>query len=1182
MTVEAEPRSGFRDWAFKPSYDSDDDILGQFYVPLLERAQRYDRASGYFSSFGLALAARGVARFISGGGTMRLLVGCRLVEEDAKAMSGSGDELPQTIVNRLLTSLITADDFLAHRLGVLGWLAREGRLEIRVAIALDPQGRPLPGEDPYFHEKIGVAYDAAGDAVAFTGSANESVHGWRDNFENVDVYAAWSVPAHFNSKVEQFERHWSGKMKRFRVFGLPEALRRELVVLAPPPGEVPLTDFEERRPAIDRGLLARFLVDAPRMAGAEALAEATTGVKLFPHQRKVVERLAGLHPRSWLVADEVGLGKTISAGLALRRLLLAGLVSRALILAPKNVCRQWQDELFEKFGLWVPVHESGGFLHADGSFEAVAPGINPFAVHPVVIVSSHLARRRVWRPKVLEGGPYDLVVVDEAHHARRRGYYDRDIYDPNQMLRLLDEMRARGSARSLWLLTATPMQVDQIELRDLLAEIGLPSAWEDWRSFDRFFATLAGADSQDWSVVAKLLRAQFQSGVEPEPDLVAELDRLDPPEAWKIRKFHELSDPKMVVASLTSSGRRLLDQWARRHSPVGQLVTRHTRDTLRKYRQQGLLAENIADRDVVTQPIVLSPPERELYDEMDDLITRLMKAKGDMKGAGFVLTVYRRRLTSSWRAIEQTFGRRLANQLGVGQEDLDELAIDEEDEPNPDALPLSAGELDEMRSFHERLKQVQGQDSKVERLIIDIGEARARGDGAIVFTQYTDTLDRLREALAPVFPDRLATFTGDGGRRLHEGQWSTVSKMELVNAFTSGACEVLLATDAASEGLNLQAVGTLINFDLPWNPMRVEQRIGRIDRIGQKHAVVRVINYVIPGTVEDSVYRALADRIDLFHGALGALQPILGAAEGAMQRIYSAPRSERAKALEQELARLDKDADRLKGSGIDIDDDDPLPLPTYLPSPIDLEGLTTAITADLGLSIAHQGVASTTSPSRASHDPQDRAALVTYGHPDLQVALESLASSGVPEPLVRVEEGGVVSWARGDRVPPSLVGDPADLSDLGEPVALADAAAEASAAIQSTLGKRAILEARASSAAHRRTVDRIRGEFASTVRAGVSSWILLRSERQPFEPMTALALLSSESPGWLSVQAVAGWLEVDLRATLTDRATDGSTARQDAGAVRDELKGATDRLGQLFQEIARLRSSMELTGHVPA
>src|SRR5690606_13515362 len=169
-------------------------------------------------------------------------------------------------------------------------------------------------------------------------SVNESATAWTANFESFSVYTSWGVPGHYNFWADKFNKHWHGSVTGFRVFPLPEAARQELIALAPdePPDE---HDPEETFLTGGDTAIARFLALAPRLVNAApAVAEATTGVELFPHQRQVVERLAGAYPRSWLVADEVGLGKTISAGMALRRLLLAGEVKRALILAPANVC----------------------------------------------------------------------------------------------------------------------------------------------------------------------------------------------------------------------------------------------------------------------------------------------------------------------------------------------------------------------------------------------------------------------------------------------------------------------------------------------------------------------------------------------------------------------------------------------------------------------------------------------------------------------------------------------------------------------------------------------------------------------------------------------------------------------------------------------------------------------------
>ena len=283
--------------------------------------------------------------------------------------------------------------------------------------------------------------------------------------------------------------YWAGEVKGFRVYPLPQAVRERLLQLAPaqaPPERDPL----EPELPFSRRALARFARVAPRLPQAQALAEATSAVGLQPHQEQVVARLADEYPRSWLVADEVGLGKTISAGMALRRLLLAGEIQRALILAPANVCRQWQDELFEKFGLWVPRLEGRKLhgAHPDDVTE-VQPGENPYAAAPVLIASSHLARRAEHHERVIAAGPYDLLIVDEAHHARQKREPDR--YRPGRLLQLLDRVKDADAARATWLLTATPMQVEQLELRDLLIHVGLSGRLGDETGFMRYFAELA-------------------------------------------------------------------------------------------------------------------------------------------------------------------------------------------------------------------------------------------------------------------------------------------------------------------------------------------------------------------------------------------------------------------------------------------------------------------------------------------------------------------------------------------------------------------------------------------------------------------------------------------------------------------------------------------------------------------
>ena len=146
----------------------------------------------------------------------------------------------------------------------------------------------------------------------------------------------------------------------------------------------------------------------------------------------------------------------------------------------------------------------------------------------------------------------------------------------------------------------------------------------------------------------------------------------------------------------------------------------------------------------------------------------------------------------------------------------------------------------------------------------------------MVFTQYTDTMDFLRDQLSRDSTIRLMCYSGRGGEiRSADGTWRVISRDDAKRRFREGQADVLLCTDAAAEGLNFQFCGAVVNYDMPWNPMRVEQRIGRIDRLGQENPIIRIVNLHYDDTVETDVYRALRSRIGLFESVVGKLQPIL-------------------------------------------------------------------------------------------------------------------------------------------------------------------------------------------------------------------------------------------------------------------------------------------------------------------
>lgn len=185
-------------------------------------------------------------------------------------------------------------------------------------------------------------------------------------------------------------------------------------------------------------------------------------------------------------------------------------------------------------------------------------------------------------------------------------------------------------------------------------------------------------------------------------------------------------------------------------------------------------------------------------------------------------------------------------------------------------------------------------------------------------------------------------FSGRGGEvSSPDGSWRRISRDDVKRRFREGSADVLLCTDAASEGLNFQFCGALINYDMPWNPMRVEQRIGRIDRLGQRYANIRVMNLHYADTVEADVCHALRERIGLFEQVVGRLQPILARLPTLISGRVLTGRTRPAEERQEAVNEIEREADRVSAGGFDIDaaTESDLVEPTLPPSPVTMDDL---------------------------------------------------------------------------------------------------------------------------------------------------------------------------------------------------------------------------------------------------
>ena len=569
---------------------------------------------------------------------------------------------------------------------------------------------------------------------------------------------------------------------------------------------------------------------------------ANAKVDLNPHQiDAALFALRSPFSNGAVLADEVGLGKTIEAGIVLSQK-WAERRRHMLIVVPAMLRKQWQQELDEKFFLPSVVLDSRIFnrLIKEGT-------TNPFAQQDKAIICSyHFAAAKAAEISRI---PWDVVVIDEAHRLR-------NVYRSRQRLQNNPDARktlahtitdAAGNAPKL-LLTATPLQNSLLELFSLVSVID-PHVFGDVASF----------------------REQFIRNADEE-----------------IRNI----------------------ELQQRIAPV---CTRTLRKQVTEY-------VPFTNRVPITQDFLPTEEEQALYDEITTYLQREVLYALPASQRQLITMVLRKLLASSTFAIARTL-RRLADRLENMSNELDLLddedieGVDElvdewseNDQEIPDDEPIDPAmlkaELNDLRGYADLAAQI-GHNAKGDTLLptLKIAFTRAQELGAarkaVIFTESRETQLYLYNLLATNgYGGQVATINGTNKephhaeiyqqwRAKHEGTDRITGsraidmKAAIIEHFRDEVA-ILIATEAASEGVNLQFCSLVVNFDLPWNPQRIEQRIGRCHRYGQKHDVA-VVNFLNRRNEADRrVFELLSEKFRLFDGVFGASDEVLGALESGV------------------------------------------------------------------------------------------------------------------------------------------------------------------------------------------------------------------------------------------------------------------------------------------------------------
>ena len=815
-----------------------------FLANRLKGAKSYKRIAGYFRSSIFELVGEELADI------PHIQIVCNS-ELDAADVAVS-KHVRETALKERWNEAPAEVEALLHRdrYRRLHALLTSGRVEIRV----------VPKDHVFVHGKAGVIEAADGSKTCFLGSINETKRAFAHNYE---ILWEDTSPEGVKWVEEEFEALWQD------AFPLPDAIVEEIKRVA----ERVEIRFEEVTPD---ALPAAALAESPIYRGGEQLQSWQRAfVTMFLKHRETYGKVR------LLLADEVGVGKTLSlaASAMMAALLDDGPV---LILCPSTLTLQWQVELKDKLGIpsavWLSdkkvwVDEHGHTIKTRGPEDIKRC---PFRI---AIVSTGLIFHDSDEGRFLLERKFGTVVLDEAHRARRRGALGAKQGEPNHLLAFM--LRIGPRTKNLLLGTATPIQTEVSELWDLMRILNAGadfilgretlSNWVNWhKALPVVKGTEMPADERDaWEWLRNPLpprdeeltfaNLRQQLGL---PDHVFFTDK-----GFGSLGYFE----KQIVLQTLEPG------YYREHNPI----VRHT--VLR--RRQTLEEAGLLDRVAVAihpdphQPTDVYPgvgfaglglltnhPFDLAYQAAESFTAALQQRT---RAAGFMKTLLLQRICSSFAS-----GKATAEKLRQGD------VLDDEDETPVLTEPLSAltpTEIRHLGTIIEELARPEARDPKLAAVTYFLTEHRTEGKtwlehGCIIFSQYYDTARWVAAALAKVLHDEpVAVYAGTGKSSIFRGDaFASVDRDDIKKAVKQHDIRLVVATDAACEGLNLQTLGTLINVDLPWNPSRLEQRLGRIKRFGQARRTVDMLNLVYHDTQDEKVYqvlsRRLRDKFDIFGG----------------------------------------------------------------------------------------------------------------------------------------------------------------------------------------------------------------------------------------------------------------------------------------------------------------------------
>jgi superfamily II DNA or RNA helicase len=829
----------------------------EFINQKLKGAVSYDRIAGFFRSSILEVAGEALEKL---DGTIRVVCNSDLSVQDVETAKAA----QQSIRRSWCEGKPEKSPELSHpRFARLFEFLVQGKMQVRV----------LPDEVfGLIHGKAGVITYADGSKTSFLGSANESKTAWKLNYELV-----WEDES-LDSIIwvqEEFDALWNH------------------------PQAVPLADFvvqDINRIANRTEINHQQWLKEPEPNPASVIVETPIyrqELGLWAHQKFFIKKAFEDHLKGgarYILADQVGLGKTVQ--LAVSGLLMALHGDKpVLVIAPKPLVLQWQGELKDLVGIPSAIWNGRQWIDENG-LEYPSKGSESIKNCPrrIGIISQGLITSGSEIIDFLKAMKYECVIVDEAHRARRKKINDNspnEPADPNNLMSFLLEISDR--TKSMILATATPVQLHPIEAWDMLDVLSrgneqvLGNLWSNWRKAAEVIPIVMGEESisQDVHDAWTWLRNPFPPADEhrsfrairkslgmKDSDYIiqgGDLDKLKRPDMTKLHK--------------------VLNDYGRQYNPFIRHIVRRTRAYL-----ENTIDETTGEPYLKPVSVKLFGEDnheslqlpfycREAYQHAEEFCELLGRR---IRSAGLYKTLLLRRIGSTMFAGQKTIENLLnkneqetENTIEGWSEEDEELENDVDHSENRD---LAADEIELLRQCRQLLEDNQEKDPKYKEVRQYLIDKCWLEKGCIIFSQYYDSVMWLATKLSSedLTAEKIGIYSGESRSGvMHQGILKRMAREEIKQMVRRGELRLIIGTDAASEGLNLQKLGTLINLDLPWNPTRLEQRKGRIQRIGQIQDEIWILNLRYRDSVEDRVHELLSSRLEEIHGLFGQIPDVL-------------------------------------------------------------------------------------------------------------------------------------------------------------------------------------------------------------------------------------------------------------------------------------------------------------------